>query len=192
VSIDDQMVRGVNYIFTRQYILQHQGMDLWKKVLAMLPLEHRQEWEKPLLAISLYSFSAYMELIEKYCDMISVAQKQELISIYEYIAEQSLTTLYKHYMNRTDPSSMIGNFPKMWDRFFSAGKVEVYELTPTSVRLEFELPEVFLSWIFSACLGFSRKAVELGGGVGLVQQEKKRIRVKADIWKISYSLNWGK
>jgi hypothetical protein len=56
--------------------------------------------------------------------------------------------------------------------------------------VKFILPEIFLDWISPACLGYSKKAVEMAGGRNLVIQQKSKSLLPDYIWEIVYELRW--
>ena len=54
--------------------------------------------------------------------------------------------------------------------FFNAGSVEVPLVEKGHAVLKFLPPEIFNDWLPPACLGYSKKAVEMAGGRNLTMQ----------------------
>jgi len=54
----------------------------------------------------------------------------------------------------------------------------------------FTLPEIFLDWLPPACLGYSRKAVEMAGGKHFAMRPLGKEEQYNKDWKISYKLSW--
>jgi len=89
-----------------------------------------------------------------------------------------------------NPAFVIKNYSSLWTRFFNAGTVEVPVAEKGHAVLKFSLPEIFVDWLPPACLGFSRKAVEMSGGNGLTMQELSRQKQAEGGWVIVYELHW--
>lgn len=53
------------------------------------------------------------------------------------------------------------------------------------------LPEIFLDWLPPACLGYSKKAVDMSGGRDLSMKEVSTKRLGEDSWEIVFELNWS-
>ena len=118
-------------------------------------------------------------------------EEAEIARMYEYIADRSLNVIHKMFFKVASPSFVIGNYPQLWRRFFTSGKVEVSTAQKGHATLKFTLPEIFLDWLSPACLGYSTKAVEMAGGSNLTQQEKSRTLSSNGGWEIVYELNWN-
>ena len=110
----------------------------------------------------------------------------------EYIADRSLNIVYKMFFKVTSPSFVIGNYPKLWRRFFTVGKVEVPLVEEGHAKVKFILPEIFLDWLPPACLGYSTKAVEMAGGKNLTMKQLSKFSLPNGEWEIVYELRWVK
>jgi len=74
--------------------------------------------------------------------------------------------------------------------FFNTGTVEVQVAESGHAVLKFLLPEIFNDWLPSACLGYSKKAVEMAGGRNLVMTKKSSGKFSEEIWETVYELRW--
>ncbi len=184
------LAKGVNFIFTRQFVEKNYGREAWDKLMKALPKEARPVWDQSLLAAHSYSFAAFKAMSAVLPQVLGVQKEAELSKIYEYIADQSLNTIYKIFFRLMHPAFVIKNYGSLWSRFFNAGAVEVPVAEKGHAVLKFVLPEIFVDWLPPACLGFSRKAVEMSGGKGLSQQELSRQRQDDKAWVIVYELRW--
>ena len=121
----DQIARGVNFILARDYVHHTAGPDVWARALARLTPAHRAVWELPLLPIGTYDFVAFKALVAAAAAERGATSDADLAAMYAYIADRSLNTLYKVFFRLANPAFVVGNFPKLWDRFFTAGRVQV-------------------------------------------------------------------
>jgi len=184
------LAKGVNFLFSKRFIEIRYGMETWDRLLGSLSKESREIWDSALLVQREYPFEAYKEMITALTLELKSASNGEVASIYEYVADQSLNRVYKIFFQLSNPAFVIKNYPKLWERFFSAGKVEVSVSEKGHAILKFILPEIFLDWITPACLGYSRKAVEMAGGKDLSMQKKDSVRLADGSWEILYELRW--
>lgn len=186
----DQIARGVNFILARDYIQDTAGLEAWNRALARLTSEHRAVWERPLLPIGTYDFGAFKALAASAAAEQGATSDVALAAMYAYIADRSLNTLYKVFFRLANPAFVLGNFPKLWDRFFTAGRVQVPMAERQRARLVFTVPEVFLDWLTPACLGYSMRAVELAGGRGVAVRAGDRRRRDDGSWEVAYEVTW--
>jgi hypothetical protein len=184
------LARGVNFVYTKQFIVDKYGTETWKLLLHSLSEDARKIWGDILVPIQEYPFLLFKELISQLALVSNIKQDSELACIYEYIADHSLNKLYKIFFSFANPSFVIKNYPKLWSRFFNTGKVEVPVSESGHAILKFTLPEIFLDWLEPACLGYSKKAVEMAGGKNLTMENKGADKASDDLWEIVYELHW--
>jgi hypothetical protein len=184
------LARGVNFVYTKQYIVNNHGIETWKLLVRSLTENAGKTWGDILVPIQDYPFSFFKEMISAMTLALNIKQDSELARIYEYIADQSLNRLHKIFFRFTNPSFVIKNYPNLWSRFFNVGKVEVPVSESGHAILKFTLPEIFLDWLEPACLGYSKKAVEMAGGRDLTMEVKGAYKVSADLWEIVCELHW--
>jgi hypothetical protein len=188
--MQEVLARGVNFIYTKEFILNKYGIEAWKLLLQSLSEDARKIWDGILLPIQEYPFTFFKEMISTMPLALKIKQDSELACIYEYIADQSLNKLYKIFFSFANPSFVIKNYPRLWSRFFNAGEVEVLVSESGHAILKFTLPEIFLDWLEPACLGYSKKAVEMAGGRGLTMEIKSVYKIPTDLWEIVCELHW--
>jgi hypothetical protein len=184
------MARGPNFIYTQEFIKRTYGEATWNTLLDSLPEGAAKVWKNPLLITGTYPFSAFKAMVSMLSSTINSMTEQQTASLYEYIADRSLSTVYKVFFRFANPAFVLKNYPKLWERFFTSGTVEV----PTAQReyavLRFSLPDIFLDWLPPACYGYSKKAVEMAGGNNLRIKEQAKTRSANGLWNISYELFW--
>ena len=117
--------RGPNFVYTKKYILQEYGPEIWGKLLSRLPMDAAEIWLAPPLANMSYPFSAFKLMVANLSKEAGIVKEAETARLYEFIADNSLNILYKAFFQLANPSFVIRNYPKLWTRFFEAGKVEV-------------------------------------------------------------------
>ncbi len=184
------MAKGVNYLFARQYIENKYGKETWGRIMLSLSNEGKTVWSGVLLASMEYPFSAFKEMMASLNRDLKSAKERELAAIYEYIADQSLNKMYKIFFTLANPSYVIKNYPKLWSKFFNTGTVEVMVAEKGHAVLKFLLPEIFNDWLAPACLGYSKKAVEMAGGRNLDMKKNSAGKVSEDLWETVYELRW--
>ncbi len=190
--MEDRVVlaKGVNFIYARQFIEAAYGEEMWTKIIRALPDAARQVWDQHLLPAESYPFAAFKAMAAALPTVVGKQKDAELSKIYEYIADQSLNKMYKIFFKLMNPSFVLKNYPTLWSRFFNSGTVDVPSAEKGRATLKFSLPAIFVDWLPPACLGFSRKAVEMSGGKDLSVREKDRHKLAEDSWLIEYELRW--
>ncbi|HET7189276.1 MAG TPA: hypothetical protein VFI52_14090 [Gemmatimonadaceae bacterium] len=184
------IARGVNFVLAREYVINTFGEALWARALARVSPELRRVWEQPLLTVSAYDFAAFKAVAAAVAVEAKADGDRAVAAMYEYIAERSLNTLYKVFFRLANPAFVIGNFPKLWSRFFTAGEVRVPVAEREHAELRFTVPEIFLDWLGPACLGYSTKAVELAGGRDVAVREVERRATARGTWDVAYDVTW--
>ena len=105
--------KGINFLFTKQFIIGKYGEQIWEKAIQALPKEEAEICRNATLATENYPFYAYKSLISALSDELGKLQDAELALIYEYIAGQSLNKLYKFFFKFSNPSFVIKNYPSI-------------------------------------------------------------------------------
>jgi hypothetical protein len=186
----DVLAKGVNFLYSKRFIVSEYGAEKWDRVFNALPKDSQEVWGSGILASNSYPFAAFKEMMNVLTKELGAPRRDQLARIYEYIADQSLNKIYKIFFKLANPSYVIKNYPKLWANFFNTGTVEVQAEKGHAV-LKFILPEIFLDWLPPACLGYSKKAVEMSGGTGLSMKEKSTRRLGEDLWEIVFELDWS-
>jgi hypothetical protein len=55
----DEVAKGVNFVFAKEYILKQYGEEVWQRALAHLPKEQATLWSGALVPFGAYSFPAF-------------------------------------------------------------------------------------------------------------------------------------
>ncbi len=184
------MAKGPNFVFAKKFILQEYKADIWVKLLASVPSDVATIWRDTPLVTSSYPFGAFKSMVTSLSKVSGRQEEVETARLYEYIAENSLNVLYKIFFQLANPSFVIKNYPMLWSRFFDAGRVKVLVAGKGHAIVKFTLPEIFLDWLSPACRGYSKKAVEMGGGKDLTIHQVSKSLLSDNTWEIIYELNW--
>jgi len=184
------LAKGVSFLYARTYIEAKYGRDTWERVIQALPPESREVWSYSLLVTKEYPFSAFKDMMSSLMGVLKTAKEAELAAIYEYIADQSLSKMYKVFFRLAHPAFVIKNYPRLWSMFFNAGTVEVPIAEKGQATVRFLLPEIFNDWLQPASLGYSKKAVEMAGGRGLAMNRVSHGKKGEDLWETVYELRW--
>lgn len=186
----DVMAKGVNFICGKKYIEMKYGQETWEQIMRSLSDEGRAVWNDCLLSSSEYPFWAFKEMMSVLPSVLKTAEDAEIAGVYEYIADQSLNTVYKIFFRLAQPSFVIKNYPLLWGRFFNAGTVGVPVADKGHATVRFLLPDVFDSWLPPACLGYSIKAVAMAGGSDLTMKRTAYEKKPEGMFESVYELRW--
>jgi len=186
----DVEARGPNFVYARDYLLARIGERQWDDLVSSLPPEHKDVWTRRLLVTGVYPFSSFKAMLAALADFEGSKPAHETAKMYEYIAEQSLSTVHKFFFRLADPAFVIKRYPLLWTRFFNAGKVQVPHSVRGQAGLIFDVPNIFLDWLYPACLGYSSKAVEVSGGRNVALAETSRESTGSDDSRVGYRLTW--
>jgi hypothetical protein len=149
------MARGPNFVYAKEFIQNEYGDRIWKQVLERLPEDVAEIWYRGTFISGLYPFNVFKVTVFTLSKVLGAPEDTEIAKMYEYIADRSLNIVYKMFFKVTSPSFVIGNYPMLWDRFFTVGKVEVPLVEEGHAKVKFILPEIFLDWLPPACLGYT-------------------------------------
>ena len=189
--MSEVLAKGVSFLYARTYIVAKYRQETWEKVVRSMPSGSREVWAQSLLATNEYPFTAFKDMMSSLASVLKTAKDAELAAIYEYIADQSLNKMYKIFFRLAHPSFVIKNYPSLWKMFFNAGTVEVPVAEKEHAIVRFLLPEIFNDRLPPACLGYSKKAVEMAGGSRLTMDRVSRGKKGQDLWETVYELRWN-
>jgi len=186
----DEIARGVNFVYAKEYVLERYGDAFWERVCRRMDDRHTAMWERKLVPVGTYSFDAFKAMARAVSQEAGEQNGRVLAQMYEAIADKSLNALYKIFFRMANPAYVIGNYPKLWSRFFTAGTVTVPEKGKGAATVVFHLPETFLEWIGPACDGYSTKAVTMAGGTDIAVHERSRVLAADGEWDVTFDLRW--
>jgi hypothetical protein len=187
---EDVMAKGVSFIGAKKYIEKKYGQETWEQIIRSLSDEGKAVWNDCLLAGSEYPFSAFKEMMSALPSALKTTQDAEIAAVYEYIADQSLNSMYKIFFRWAQPSFVIKNYPLLWSRFFNAGTVDVPVAEKGHAAVRFLLPDIFDNWLPPACLGYSLKAVAMAGGSDLTMKRTAYEKKPEGMFESVYELHW--
>ena len=183
--------RGINFIGVKKYVEMNYGEELWQQLVSSLSPAAQAVWADTLSSGSAYPFSAFKEIIATLHSTLKTTNESEAAAVYEYIIDQSVSSLGKIYHRMTQPSQVVRNYPQLWSRLFSTGTVEVPVATRGRGVVRFLLPDIFDEVLPAACLGYSKKAVEMGGGKDLSMTRTSYQKKDEGLFESVYELRWS-
>ncbi len=183
------LAKGPNFVFARDFIQKEYPQEIWDSLMNRLSSTDSIIWQNAALD-GAYPFSIFKTGVFTLANLLEFPEMLETAKMYEYIADRSLNTIYKTFFRLTSPSFVIQNYPRLWDQFFTAGQVEVPLAKDKRAIVVFNLPEIFIDWLPPACLGYSRKAIELAGGQHFNMHQIENVNLDNDYWKVSYEMGW--
>lgn len=188
--LEETYSRGPNYVYAKEYVIKTYGESTWNSVLANMSPDLAAKWKGALLPSHSYSFGDFRSFTKILTKQVGSFAQKENGKMYEYIADRSLNGIYKMFFRLSSPSFAIKNYPKLWSHFFNAGKVSVLSVESKRAVIEFTVPEIFVDWLDDACYGYSKKAIELGGGKDLKLYRVKKVDSGVGQWALTYELTW--
>lgn len=188
--MSDKIARGPNFLYAREYVISTHGEGVWNEVLKKLPAEHADVWRGTLLISSEYPFPAFKEMVRAWSEITGGTNRDTTANLYGFIADRSLNTVYRFFLRLSQPAFVLRNFPKLWERFFTAGTVEVPVAEKGHAVIRFTLPEVFQDWLEPACYGYSRKAIEMAGGRDVAMRPSGPSSLSDGTLEAAFDLTW--
>ncbi len=186
----DAMAKGINFISVKKYVEMNYGEEMWHQLIESLSTEVKTVWNLTHKTGSDYPFYAFKEMISVMKSSLRTTRESEMAAVYEFIADESMSSMSKLRLRMSTPSSVIKNYPALWSSFFNAGTVDVPVASKGQGVVRFVLPEIFDDWLQPACLGFSKKAVEMAGGKDLMIQRTAYEKRKDNLFESRYELRW--
>lgn len=183
------LAKGPNFVFAREFIQQKYGEQTWEAVLTMLPEEAVAIWRSATLEEA-HPFTTFKQGVNALSEVLGSPEMLEMAEMYQHIADRSLNTLYKAFFRLTSPIFVIKNYPRLWERFFTAGKVEIPSSDKNQAIVTFTVPDIFLDWLPPACLGYSQKAVEMAGGKYFAMRQLNKKQLLDGDWEVAFKLSW--
>lgn len=188
--MDEKIVKGANYVYTKDYIIKTYGLPKWQQILDKLSKPSAMIWSNNLILIDSFPFEPYYEIIKTLAEVCGLNSTEELGKVYEYIAHKSLNSVYQMFLSLTQPSFVLSRYPLLWKRFFNTGMVKINHIEKGKAEIEFGLPASFKEWITPACYGFSKAAIEMAGGSQFNQKLRTSEVSDSGEWKFVYDLTW--
>ncbi len=188
--MEEVLAKGTNFVYAKEFIRKEYGEEIWGKVLGTLAPSDKEVWSGALLVNEQFPFRAFKSMVLALSKELGKAEDAETARLYEYIADRSLNVLYKVFFKFANPSFVIKNYPLLWNRFFNSGNVEVSEAEKGHAVVKFILPEIFWDWLQPACLGYSKKAIEMAGGTNLTLRRQSESSRTDALKEIVYELKW--
>jgi hypothetical protein len=182
--------KGINFTAVKKYVEMKYGEEMWEQLVNTLSPSTQAVWAETHAAGAAYPFPAFKEMILSLHSLLKTTSETEAAAVYEYIVDQSVSSISKMYNWMTQPSQVVRNYPHLWSRLFSTGTVEVPVATRGRGVVRFLLPDIFDEVLPAACLGYSKKAVEMGGGKDLSMKRTSYQKKDGGLFESIYELRW--
>ena len=190
MTTQDVLATGINFTGVKKYIALNYGEETWAETVRTLSPGARAVWTNTHAAGTGYPFSAFKEMVATLHAALRTTSESEAAAVYEFILDESTGSMNRIFLRMTQPSQILRNYPLLWGKFFNTGSVEVPVATRGHGVVRFLLPEIFEDWLPAACLGFSRKAIEMGGGRELRMTRTAFQKKPGGLFESVYELRW--
>lgn len=133
--------KGSVFIYSREFIIDKHGNDLWNKIIDHLSDEEKkfthselspQEW------YPVYLLNKVFDLLDKF---IGYGDKKSIIPVAEHIAEKDLSPVFNLFVHLKDPIFVLENIPSVWNRYFDTGKVNIILSDKENKHYQFSLED---------------------------------------------------
>ena len=133
--------KGSVFIFSREYIINNHGEELWNKILEPLNQEDREFCISQMSLHQWYPAYILNKVFDSYDKIVGNNDKESIILISEYIAEKDLSPVFNLFVNLKDPVFVLQNIPSIWNRYFDTGKVNINLADSENKHFQFELED---------------------------------------------------
>jgi len=132
---------GSIFIYSREYIIETYGQDVWQQISDKLTEEESKfansvcspnEW------YPVYLLNKVLNILE---NLQSIEDKKSIIPIVEYITEKDLLPVFNLFLNLKDPVFVLQNVPSIWNRYFDTGKVNIELSDSENNHFQYSLTE---------------------------------------------------
>ncbi|HTY08055.1 MAG TPA: hypothetical protein VMF29_02700 [Candidatus Edwardsbacteria bacterium] len=168
--------KGVTFLARKKLIAGQFGADKWEPFIAALA-KREPYFKTGILPTTLIPIDAFLRFNEAVLKTFYRGDERGYIAMGETTAEYSLLEgPYKTFLWNHDYQSLIeDSIPKLWKKFYSAGRVEASYFRGGAEALIRDLP-VTHPYFDYAVVGYMKRALELGGAVDVSFR-----RVKDDV-----------
>ncbi|MGI9534334.1 MAG: hypothetical protein ACR2NW_05245 [Thermodesulfobacteriota bacterium] len=117
--------KGSVYLFSREFIINNHGDDLWNKILEPLNHEEKEFCNSQMSLHEWYPVYLLNKVFDSFDNIVGSNDKKSIIPIAEYIAQKDLSPVFNLFVNLKDPVFVLQNIPSIWNRYFDTGKVVI-------------------------------------------------------------------
>jgi len=117
--------KGSVFIYSKEYIIDKHGMDLWNKVIEPLNDEEKKLCDIKMSPHEWYPVYLLNKVFDNFDKFVGNNDKRSIIPIAEYIAEKDLSPVFNLFVNLKDPIFVLENIPSIWNRYFDTGNVKI-------------------------------------------------------------------
>ena len=133
--------RGSVFIYSREFIINNHGSDLWHKIIDHLNDKEKEFSNSKLSPHEWYPVYLLNKLLNSFDIMVGNGDRKSIIPIVEFIAEKDLSPVFNLFVNIKDPKFVLQNIPSVWNRYFDSGKVSIDLSDPEKRHYRFSLEE---------------------------------------------------
>jgi len=121
---------GAIFLYSREYILDNYGQDVWQQITDHLTVEEKKFVNSDYSPGEWYPAYLLNTVLNTFDNLLFDGDKKSIIPIAKYITEKDLLPIFNLFINLKDPVFVLQNVPSIWNRYFDTGEVKI-ELSDT-------------------------------------------------------------
>ncbi len=188
--------KGSIFLNSRDYIVNSIGDSVWKLVLANLPGDDAEFFEKNIAKSEWYPVPLLNNLVNTYDLVVGNGDFLSIVPIAEYIAKKDLGPVFEVFVDLKNPQVILNSAPSLWSRYFDSGRVDVESVNTddkSSTLVLYELADEMKASGVAICTFAVPEWFKTGllmSGTGSVAITQTECRYKG-AESCKYEIKWG-
>ena len=188
--------KGSIFLNSRDYIVNSIGDSVWKLVLANLPGDDAEFFEKNIAKSEWYPVPLLNNLVNTYDLVVGNGDFLSIVPIAEYIAKKDLGPVFEVFVDLKNPQVILNSAPSLWSRYFDSGRVDVESVNvddKSSTLVLYELADEMKASGVAICTFAVPEWFKTGllmSGTGSVAITQTECRYKG-AESCKYEIKWG-
>lgn len=187
--------KGSIFLNSRDYIVNSIGDSVWKLVLANLPGDDAEFFEKNIAKTEWYPVTHLNNLVNTYDLVVGNGDFLSIVPVAEYIAKKDLGPVFEVFVDLKNPQVILNSAPSLWSRYFDSGRVDVESVNvddKSSTLVLYELADEMKASGVAICTFAVPEWFKTGllmSGTGAVTITQTECRYKG-AESCKYEINW--
>ena len=133
--------KGSVFLYSREFIIDTHGEELWLKVTEHLTDDEKEFSYSAVSPNEWYPVYLLNKVLDSFDKIVGNNDKKSIIPIAQYIAQKDLSPVFNLFVNLKDPVFVLQNIPSIWNRYFDTGKVNIDLSDPENRHYQLSLEE---------------------------------------------------
>jgi len=132
---------GTIFLYSREYILDNYGQDVWQQITDHLTVEEKEFVNSDYSPNEWYPVYLLNTVLNTFDNLLFDGDKKSIIPIAKYITEKDLLPIFNLFINLKNPVFVLQNVPSIWNRYFDTGKVNIELSDSENNHFQYSLTE---------------------------------------------------